>query len=123
MRGLPYIKDSKIYDNNGRVIEKPSVLFVEGEFIAYGTMGYLKFRSLPERKKLLEKGKSLSEISIIPLYELLDLRSILDILVKLSLGVKAFNNSSEDYISFKKSIFKLYYSRNFSWWDKKLDIC
>ena len=49
---LPYIENGKLYDVNGRIIEKPSVLIVEGKIIAYGSYGYLSFKKELEGKKL-----------------------------------------------------------------------
>ena len=119
---LPYIENGKLYDVNGRIIEKPSILIVEGKIIAYGSYGYLSFKKELEGKKLLSRGRSLMEIYLIPLYELADLEDCLSIIKLSILGVEAFNNSSEEYSKFINSLCRMSSRKTFKGWVKRLKV-
>ena len=119
---LPYIENGKMYDVNGCIIEKPSVLIVEGKIVAYGSYGYLSFKKELEGKKLLSKGRSLMEIYLIPLYELVDLDDCLSIFKLCIEGVKAFNSSDEEYRKFIDSLCRMSSRKTFKGWVKRLKV-
>lgn len=113
---FPYIRDGVLYDINDRVIEKPSLLIVENKVVAYGTYGYLKFKSEQEGKKLLARGKALREINLVPLYKYLELEKCLYIIRICILGMEGFYSSEEKYNKLISVLCKDRYSKNMEYW-------
>jgi len=119
---LPYIRDGKLYDSSGSVIEKPSILIIEGKVFMYGSHGYLKFKKEMEGRKLIARGRSLMEARLIPLYELVDLEDCLTIIRLCEIGEKAFGCSSEEYSKFIHSLCVMSERRSFKDWVKRLKV-
>lgn len=119
---LPHIKDGKLYDSNGNVIEKPSVLIIEGKVFACGSYGYLKFKKEIEGRKLVAKGRSLLGVKLIPLYELVDLKDCLAIFKLCEVGEEAFDCSSKNYSKFIDSLCRMSDRRTFKDWVRRLKV-
>lgn len=113
---FPYIKDGILYDTNGRVIEKPSILIIENRVVAYGTYGYLKFKREREGRKLLARGKALREINLVPLYKYLGLEKCLYVIRICILGMEGFYTSEEKYNKLISVLCKDRYNRNMEYW-------
>lgn len=117
--GFPYIKDGNLYDTNDKVIEKPSILIVENKMVGYGTYGYLEYKSKLEKRKLVLKGKSVEAVSLVPLYDILDLQSCLDVIEHCIKGAEAFDGVEDNYNKFLESVSKLCRVRNPKRWARE----
>lgn len=113
---LPYIKDGNLYDTNDKIIEKPSILVVGNRVVGYGTHGYLEYKSKLERRKLVLSGKSASAVSLIPLYEVLDLKSCSNVIGFCILGAEAFGGREDSFNLFIEDLCKLNKVRNPKRW-------
>ena len=116
---FPYIKDGNLYDTNDKIIEKPSILIVGNRVVGYGTHGYLEYKSKLESRKLVLRGKSVSAVNLIPLYEIVDLESCLIIIKFCIIGAEAFDGREEGFNLFIENLCKLNKVRNPKRWAKE----
>lgn len=116
---FPYIKDGNLYDTNDKIIEKPSILIVGNKVVGYGTHGYLEYKSKLECRKLVLRGKSVSVVNLIPLYEIFDLKSCLSVIKLCIIGAEAFDGSEDSFNLFIEDLCKLNKVRNPKRWAKE----
>lgn len=112
MNKFPYIKDGNLYDTNDKIIEKPAILIVENKVVGYGTLGYLEYKSRLERRKFVLKGRCVSAVNLISLYDKLDLVSCLDVIKLCIRGADAFDGSEDSFNLFIQDLCKLNKVRN-----------
>lgn len=100
LSSLPYIENNKIYSADGFAIDKPAIIVFQDNIIHWGSYGFLKFKYEIEKKNLVEKGIPGFNVSLIPLYDVLDISDCLIVLKIAILQELSFNGSKEEYIKF-----------------------